>query len=413
MVLQLDGSIQPASRRYLERGLAEASRREAALVVVELNTPGGTLVALREMTAAITSAIPPVAVHVTPAGARAASAGFFLLVASDYAAMAPGTNTGAAHPVALGRPGAGGKTPGTEEQKAINDTAALARSLAAQRARPVKLAEEAVRDSRAFSAREALEAKLIDSIAPSRERLLAELDGRTIRRFDGRQEHISLRPAAVEVLSPTLAERVLMAVTDPQIAYLLLMLGGAALLVELLHPGMVVPGVAGGIAVLLALYAFSLLPVSFVGATLLVAAFALFVAEAFVTSFGVLAIGGLVCFVLGSMMLFDTGEQPIRLSLAIVLPAAVVTGATVLLLVSRVIRARRLPSPTGAEALIGTEGEVAAPLSPSGTVLVHGEYWDAVAPAPLSCGARVRVTGASGRRLSVARADAPAEKGGM
>jgi membrane-bound serine protease (ClpP class) len=411
VVLQLNGSIQPASLRYLERGLAEAGKRKAALVVIELNTPGGTLSALREMTAEITSATSPVAVYVTPAGARAASAGFFPLLAADYRAMAPGTNAGAAHPVALGGRRPTAEKPGPEEQKATNDAAALARSLAAQRGRPVKLAEETVTESRAFSAREALQAGLIDSMPATRNQLLSELDGRTLRRFDGREQRISLRSSAVEVLAPSAAERILMKVADPEIAYLLLMLGGAAFLIELLHPGMIVPGIIGGIAVMLALFAFSVLPVSFVGAMLLAVALALFAAEAFVTSFGALAIGGLVCFVFGSMMLFDTGEQPIRLSLAVVLPVALVIGATILMLVSRVIKARRAPSPTGAAALIGTEGEVVAPMEPSGTVFVHGEYWDAVAPGPLSRGARVRVTGASGRRLSVEAAGTTTKKG--
>ena len=356
VVLQLNGSIQPAALRYLKRGLAEAGKHKAALVVIEVNTPGGTLAALREMTAAITSATPPVGVYVTPAGARAASAGFFLLVAADYGAMAPGTNAGAAHPVALGARDATGEKPGPEQQKATNDAAALARSLAAQRGRPVELAEEAVTQSRAFSAREALQAGLIDSMAPSRKQFLSELDGRTVRRFDGREQRVTLRSSAVEVLAPSAAERFLMKVSAPAIAYLLLMLGGAALLIELLHPGMIVPGVVGGIAVLLALYAFSVLPVSLVGAILLAVAFALFVAEVFVASFGALAIGGLVCFVFGSMMLFETGEQPIRLSLAVVLPVALVIGATILVLVSRVIKARRAPNSTGAEALIWNGG---------------------------------------------------------
>jgi membrane-bound serine protease (ClpP class) len=412
IVLEFHGSIQRASRRYLERGLAEAAKREATLVVIELDTPGGTLIALREMTAAITSAAVPVAVYVTPAGAHAASAGFFLLLASDYAAMAPGTNAGAAHPVALGPASKTDGKAGVEEQKAVNDAAALARSLAAQRGRPVKLAEEAVRTSRAFSAREALQAGLIDSVATSREQLLAELDGRLLRRFDGRQQQVATKPVAIQVLAPTVAERLLMKIADPEIAYLLLMLGGAALLIELLHPGLIVPGIAGGIAVLLALYAFSVLPVSFVGGALLAAAFALFVAEAFVTSFGVLAIGGFVCFVLGSLMLFDASEQPMRLSLAVVLPIALVVGATVLVLVSRVVKAGRAPSATGVEALIGTEGDVVAPLSPAGIVFVHGEYWDAIAPTPLSRGARVRVVGRSGRELVVESVGASVGKEG-
>jgi membrane-bound serine protease (ClpP class) len=200
-------------------------------------------------------------------------------------------------------------------------------------------------------------------------------------------------------------------VADPQIAYLLLMLGAAALLIELLHPGMIVPGVIGGIALLLALYALSVLPVSFVGAALLILALAFFVAEAFVTSFGLLAAGGVVCLVLGSLMLFDTGESGPRVNLGLVLPLALVIGLLATVLASRVLKSRRTPSRTGADALIGTEGEVLAPLGPGGTVLVHGEYWSAVASAPLSRGVRVRVIGAWGRRLSVESLGSGTEKG--
>lgn len=405
VVLPLRGSIQPGSARYLERGLSEADRRGAELVVVELDTPGGMLVSLREMTGAITSSRPPVAVLVTPAGARAASAGFFLLLAADFAAMAPGTNTGAAHPVALGGRGRDTNEESPSAEKAVSDTAALARALAVQRGRPVALAEQAVRSSRSFSAREALDAGLIDAIASTRGELLHEIDGRTLRRFDGRPQEISLASPSVQVIAPSAGERVLMAISDPLIAYLLLMVGIVGLAVELLHPGFIVPGIVGAISLLLAFYALSVLSVSFIGLALLALGLALLVAEAFVTSFGLLAVAGLACFVLGSLMLFGGRGGDLRLGLAVVLPVALVLGAIVLALASRVVRTQRAPRRTGAQALVGLEGEAVVPLAPTGMIMVQGEYWEAAAPAPVPRGAKVRVVAASGRRLEVEAAD--------
>lgn len=417
VVLRLKGSIQPASLRYLRRGLAEAARRGAEITLLELDTPGGLLVSLREMTTALTTAGRPVVVYVTPPGARAASAGFFLLLAADVAAMAPGTSTGAAHPVTLGGGGDDGgddgdkdkqdgdkksRPGGTLAEKVTSDAAALARALAAQRGRPIPAAEAAVRKSRSWSAQEAQAVGLIDLIAVDRGALLEALDGRRVRRFDGREEILHLASAVVEERNPTFTERLLMVIADPQIAYFLFLAGVLGLLLELLSPGMVVPGVVGAVCLLLALYAFSILPVNVAGALLIVVGLGLFAAEAFITSHGLLTAGGLIAFVLGSLILIEPPPgMGGRLSPWLILPAAIVLAGTAMLLLTKVVKTRRQPRLTGLDALIGEEGEVATPLDPAGRVFVHGEFWEALAPKPLPPGARVRIVGVAGRRLLV------------
>lgn len=401
VVLALDGAVEPASLRYLERGLDEAARRGAALVLLELDTPGGLVTSLRKMTSAITSSPVPVVAYVTPPGAHAASAGFFLLLASDVAAMAPGTNTGAAAPVSLG----GDEAEGAAAKKATEDVAALARALAQQRGRPVGAAEAAVREARSFGAAEAVKAGLVTLVAKDRAALLEALDGQTVQRFDGRATRLDLSSPTVETIAPTLGERALMTIAHPEIAYLLLLVGLLGLLVELTSPGLVVPGVVGAIALLMALFALSVLPVSLVGVLLVVAALALFVAEALVTSYGLLAIAGLLTFVLGSLMLVDAPWPGAGVGLETVLPSALVLGAATVFLITRAVRARRLPPTTGLEALAGEEGEVVEALAPQGKVFVHGEYWDAVADEVLPEGARVRVIGVEGRLLHVTESE--------
>jgi membrane-bound serine protease (ClpP class) len=410
VVLRLEGAIGPGAVRYLARGLSEAARRDAELVVLEVDTPGGTLVSLRDMVGLLTSAKPPVAVYVVPPGARAASAGFFLLLAADHAAMAPGTNAGAAHPVMIGGRDESAAKDSPMIDKAVNDIAAFARSVAAQRGRPIELAEQAVRKSRSFSAREAADARLVDAVVASRAELIAGLDGRALTRFDGRPDRIDVTSARVDVVRPSTQERLLMAIGHPVIAYLLLIAGIVGLAVELFSPGLIVPGVVGAIALLLGLYAVSVLPVSLVGAALLVIGLGLVVAEAFVTSYGLLAAAGLASFVFGSFMLFDTGGGLHRLSPAIVLPVGLVLGAIVLVLGSRALKAHRAPSRAGGDALIGQLAEVVAPLVPNGMVAIHGEYWRARAAESLSPGARVRVVGVSGRELQVEAVDHPAKE---
>lgn len=405
VLLRLDGSIQPASLRYLERGLEAAQERRAALVLLELDTPGGTLVSLRKMTTAILESEVPVAVYVTPGGAQAASAGFFLLLAADVAAMAPGTNAGAAAPVAMGQspPGDREGPQGAAMAKATEDAAALVRSLAEGRGRPVDWAERAVREARSYSAEEARRYGLVDHLASNRAQLLQALDGRSLRRFDGRAQALALAGAEVRPLEPTLAERLLMVIASPELAYLLLMLGFLGLMVELTHPGAVVPGVVGVLCLLLGLYAFSVLPVNWAGALLIVAGLALLAAEAFVASYGLLALAGLLSLVLGSAILVDSPLPGVRLGLELIIPSAVVLAGVILLLASRVARSRRTPVRSGPEAMVGEIGEVVAEGSATheGKVYVHGEYWAATAPGPLVPGARVRVFAVDGQRLLV------------
>jgi len=402
-VLTMNDSIQPASLRYLERGLDAAERGGCALTILELNTPGGLLASLRQMTTAITASARPVVVYVTPSGGQAASAGFFLLMAADVAAMAPGTNTGAAHPVG----GEGADLAKTIGEKVTNDAAALIRSLATQRGRSVEWAEKAVRESASYTEKEALEKLLIDLVAGDRGELLRALDGRTVKRFDGREEIAHLDAPEVVEIAPNAGDRLLSAIAHPNIAYLLLLLGMVGIYFELAHPGAILPGVLGGVSILLALFALSVLPVNFVGVLLILLAVGFFVAEVKVTSYGLLAAAGLVSFILGSLMLIDSPIPAMRVGLSVILPTAVFVAAVVIFLLSRVLRVHRTAPVTGAEGLAGEVGEVVAPVGEGGgKVFVHGEYWDAVSAVPLAPGARVRVAGIDGRRVRVEPEDA-------
>jgi membrane-bound serine protease (ClpP class) len=401
VVLTVDDTIQPASLRYLRRGLETADRSGAALTVIELNTPGGLLTSLRQMTTAITSADRPVAVYVTPTGGQAASAGFFLLMAADVAAMAPGTNTGAAHPVG----DQGAELPKTISEKVTNDAAALIRSLATQRGRPAEWAEKAVLESLSYTEREALEKKLIDLVAADRGELLAALDGREIPRFDGARLTLALAAPEVVAVAPNTTDKLLSVIAHPNIAYLLLLLGMLGIYFELSHPGAILPGVLGGISLLLALFALSVLPVNYVGILLILLAVVFFIAEVKVTSYGLLAVAGLVSFILGSLMLIDSPFPALRVSLSVVLPSAVVAAAVIIFLLTRVLRSHRARPATGEEGIIGEIGEAAADLDPRGKVFVHGEYWDARATAPVKAGSAVRIVRIVGRQLEVEAAD--------
>lgn len=407
VVMRLEDTIQPASLRYLQRGLRRASQEQAAVVVVELNTPGGLLTSLRQMTTAITTSPLPVVVYVTPSGAQAASAGFFLLMAADVAAMAPGTNTGAAHPVG----GQGEDLEETIAEKVTNDAAALIRSLAQQRGRSVEWAEKAVRESVSFTEREALEKGLIDLVAQNREELLAQLDQKQVRRFSGNLETLSLKAPQVVVLSPSPGDKLLSAIAHPNIAYILLLMGLLGIYFELSHPGAIFPGVLGGISLLLALFALSVLPVNYVGVLLLLLAMGFFVAEVKVTSYGLLTVAGLICFVLGSAMLIDAPIPSLRVGWGVILPTAFVVAAVVIFLLSRVIQAHRSPPITGIEGMIGETGMAVSPLRPTGKVFVHGEYWHAVAKTPVAEGETVRVVAVKGSQLEVVPASRNGEKG--
>ncbi len=402
-VLKLDDTIQPASRAYLERALGEAAGSGAALAVVELDTPGGLLTSTREMTTAITTCGIPVVVYVSPTGAQAASAGFFILQAADVAAMAPGTNAGAAHPVGS----KGENLPDDVREKATNDAAALIRSLAGARERNAQLAEKAVTKSLSFSASEALENRLIDVVAKSRPALYSELEGDTIRRFNGEEIRLELAPVTEEELPPTAGERFLSTLANPNVAYLLMALAMIGIYTEISHPGGILPGVVGVIALLLGLYSMSVLPVNLAGVGLIAVAFVLWLLEVKVTSYGLLTIGGLISFVLGSLMLFDSPIPAMRVSLKVIAPTAVTVAAVVIFLLSRVVAAHRRRPLTGREGMVGEEGKVISALEPEGKVLVHGEYWDALSEeGVIPAGAIVRVVAVEGRRLRVAADEA-------
>ncbi len=399
-VVGLDDTIQPASLRYLKRGLEKADAAGAEVTIVELNTPGGLLTSLRQMTTEITGAARPVVVYVTPSGAQAASAGFFLLVAADVAAMAPGTNAGAAHPVG----GQGEEIKGPMGDKMTNDAAALIRSLAEARGRSQEWAEKAVRESLSYTATEAKEKDLIDLIAADRAELLRDLDGRTITRFSGRQETLRLDDPKIVTFERNLGDEILSVIAHPNVAYLLMLLGMIGIYIEISHPGLVLPGVLGGIAILLALFALSVLPVNVAGILLILLGIGFFVAEVKVTSYGLLTAAGLTSFVLGSLMLVDSPIPALRVGLEVVLPAAVMVAAIVIFLVSRVVKTHRAMPITGSEGLLAEIGTVATPIDPEGKVFIHGEYWTAVAAQPLAAGTRVRVVRVLGDRLEVAPA---------
>lgn len=408
VVFRLDDNIHPASGAYLERCLADARASAAELVVVELDTPGGLVDATRDITSAITSSPVPVVVWVAPAGARAASAGFFILIAADVAAMAPGTNTGAATPVLMPMIPTGSDAEPSEEMKAkvTSDVSAMLRSFAAPRGRNVDLAVRAVTEALSFTAEEALESGLVDLVAPTLEDLLESLDGRTVTRMDGTEVVLDLSPATVTRFEPSGLERFRSTLAQPLVAFLLMAIAAIGIYTEITTPGAILPGVVGAIALLLFLYSTLVLPVNWLAAGLIALALVLFVLEVKVASYGLLTAAGLVCFVLGALMLFDTPIPAMRLSLAAVLPTAAVVALVMVVLLQRVLAAYRNPVATGREGLVGDIGRAIGDLAPNGKVVVHGEYWDARATAgEARAGSAVRVVRVLDRRLDVEPVD--------
>ncbi|MEP6769504.1 MAG: nodulation protein NfeD [Acidobacteriota bacterium] len=400
---RIAGPIHPASAAYLRRLLSGARDAGAKLVILELSTPGGLLTSTREMATAILESPVPVATYVAPSGSSAASAGFFLLLAGDVAAMAPGTNSGAAHPVGA----EGQELPKTMSSKVEQDARAFIRTLARQRGRNPEKAESAVTSSASFTETEAKEAGLIDIIARDRSDLVRQLDGRRLARAGGTSAPLALSGARIESRDMGSLERLLGVVSHPNIAYVLFLAGLVGLYFELASPGAVLPGVVGGISLLLALYAFSVLPVSLAGIALILFAVLLFFAEIKVTSHGLLAVGGAVALLAGSAMLFSgRGDGAgYRVDLRIVLPSVALTLAVVGFLAWNTVRLRRLPVRTGRESLLGETGVVVRPMAEEGrgTVMVHGEYWDARGAPAAQAGESVRVTRVEGFTLHVER----------
>lgn len=400
IVIEYDGIIHPVAAEFIDEAITRADTSGAAILVLVLRTPGGLLDSTRSIVSRMIAARTPIAVFVGPAGARAASAGFIIALAADVAAMAPGTHIGAAHPVS----GTGEKVDETMAKKAAADAAAYARTLAEARKRNVTLAAEAVIESRAFTESEALKASppLIDLITPSVDELLRTLDGRTIARFDGRTVTLNTGGAPIERVEMTARQRFLSGIAHPQIAYLLLTLGMLGLTVELWNPGAILPGVAGGLCLLLAFFAFQVLPVSTIGLLLVIFGLGLLVLELKLPSFGVLGVGGTVSLLFGSLML--TRQVPgVQVGYRVIVPAVLALAGIVLMLGRLAIAAQRVPSVTGVEAMIGEQGQTLTAITPdrAGQVGVHGEIWRATSHDAIAAGALVRVAGVSGLTVIV------------
>jgi len=402
LVGHLNGPIGPATGIYMERLLAEAAARDARCLLVTLDTPGGLSDTMREIIQAILASPVPVVTFVYPEGARAASAGALIALAAHVSAMAPGTNIGAAHPVTIG-PGSGGGGDDVMTEKVTNDAAAFARSIAARRGRSVEWAERVVRESISSTADEALAAHVVDVIARDPAQLLVRIDGRRVE-AGGRERALDLAHARLVESPPTWRERFLARISDPNIAYLLMLAGMFGIFFELQNPGAILPGVVGGLSLLTAAFALHMLPVNWAGALLIVLAIVLFVLEIKVTSHGLLTVGGAVAMLFGSLMLIDSPFPFMRVSLSVIVPSVLFTALFFLFAVAMGVRAQRRRVTTGREGLIGLEGVTRGPVGAErGSVFVRGEFWNAVSDEAIEDGAHVEVVRVDGLLLKVRR----------
>ncbi len=396
--IAINDAIQPVTAEFIGRALDLAAANHDQAVLIEINTPGGLVESTRDIIEKIVASPVPVIIYVTPSGSRAASAGFFILECGDVAAMAPGTNTGAAHPVILG-----GKMDDVMKQKMENDAAALMRSVVAKRGRNVELAESAVRESKSFTDQEALDKKLIEYIAPNEQDLFHQLNGKSFKRFNGTTVTLSLRDKdqPVRDYHMTLKERILSYIMDPNVAFILLAIGALALYAEFNHPGAVIPGTVGVVFILLAAFALNLLPVRFAAIAMIIGAFALFAAEAKFASHGVLTTGGIVLLTLGGLFLVDAPIPEMRVHPLTALAVSIPLGLITAFLMSIAVRARRNKVVTGEQGMIGEIGIAQTTLAPAGKVFVHGELWDAVSAVTIPAGERIVVRQVDGLTLRV------------
>jgi membrane-bound serine protease (ClpP class) len=388
--------------QYLEEAIRAAEKARADALIVQLDTPGGLVNSMREIVKDVLASAVPVVVYVGPSGARAGSAGAFITIAAHVAAMAPGTNIGAASPVGMG----GAEIDETTRKKITNDAAAYIEGLARQRGRNAEWAIKAVRESASIPAEEAAKLNVVDFVAANVPELLDRAHGRTVQLESGRTT-LTTRGATVERFEMRWNLRVLAVLASPTLAYLLFLAGLAGIAIEFYNPGAILPGVAGAIALILAMFAFQALPINWAGLLLILLGCGLLIAEIKVTS-GVLGVGGVVALALGSILLFDwSAPEFLRLSLRVIVPTVAAVSLLLLVLVGAAVRAQARPALGGVQGLIGEVGEARSRLAPEGTVFVHGEYWTARAPAPVEPGERVRVTGLEGMVLRVEPADRP------
>ena len=398
-VITIDGVITSPTAKYVANSIKDAQQAEAEGLIILLDTPGGMDTAMRDIAKSILNAPLPVIVFVSPPGARAASAGVIITEAAHIAAMAPGTNIGAAHPVAIGL-GGGKDMDKTMSAKVENDAAAYARSIAKSRGRSEEWAEKAVRKSESITAEEALKLNVIDFVAPDIEKLLVAIDQKEVTLAKGKKK-ISTKNAVINNKKMGTRQGILAAISDPNISYILLLVGLAGLYFELSTPGAILPGVIGGISLLLAFFGLSTLPVNYTGILMIIFGVILFIAEIKVMSHGMLTVGGIISLIMGSLLLFDTTEPALRLSLQVLIPAVLVASGFFIVVIWLAVKAQLRKHFSGSEAMVGAEAEVIKDIDEEGEVFLMGEYWKATSKEPVKKGSKVRVIKVEGLRLIV------------
>jgi membrane-bound serine protease (ClpP class) len=395
--IDLDVVVHPVSADYVRSGITHAKDIGARAVIIRINTPGGLLESMRDIVGAILDSDVPVITWVGPNGSRAASAGFFILLAGDVAAMAPGTNTGAAHPVS----GSGSKIEDVMEKKVVSDITAYMRSYVSKRGRNTAVAELGVVESRSFSAQEAVDQKLVDGLANDVPDLIRKFNGQQIRRFDGSSVRLDLDGALPETYAMSARQSLLSRALDPNLALILGLIGVLGLYFEMTHPGMILPGVAGAICLILSLFAFNLLPVNWAGAALILLAIVLFALEAAITSHGILGLGGIVSMIAGASMLVEGPIPELRIHTATTIAVTLPLAAIMIFLLRLAIASRKMKTITGEEGMIGEAGVAKSDIHFNGKVFVHGEFWNASSATPIPAGSPVRVVKVQGLKVEV------------
>ncbi len=395
-IIEVDGIINPATAKFITESIDQATEKGAQCLIIQLDTPGGLMESMRSIVKRILTASIPVIVYVSPSGARAASAGVFITMAAHLAVMAPGTHIGAAHPVSLGE----GKESKTMSEKIVNDTVSYIKTIAKTRGRNVDWGEKAVRKSVSITEEEALKLNVIDMVSPDIPDLLTRIDGKVIK-FDGMTRTLLTKGVQPRSLQMSWRYRLLDIISNPSIAYILLMLGIYGIFFELSNPGAILPGVVGGIFLILAFYALQMLPISFAGLALILFAIILFIAEIKVVSHGLLSVGGVISLFLGSMMLIESPTDYMRISLSVIIPAVLVSAAFFVFAVTMAIRARLAKPTTGIEGLIGEIGIAVTPIAPEGKASIHGEFWNVFSDQPIERGDKVQVVEVVNLRLKV------------
>jgi len=398
--IEIDGIINPATAKFIVDSIDQATQQGAQCLIIQLDTPGGLMDSMRTIVKKILTANIPIIVYVSPKGARAASAGVFVTMAAHIAVMAPSTHIGAAHPVTLG--GGEGKESKTMTEKIVNDTVSYIKTIAKNRGRNVDWAEKAVVKSVSITEEEAVKLNVVDFITPDLQSLLAKIDGRIVK-FDGVTRTLHTKGVQPKPIEMSWRDRLLDIISNPTIAYILLMLGIYGIFFELSSPGAILPGVVGGIFLILAFYALQMLPVNYAGLALILFAIILFIAEIKVVSHGLLAVGGVISLFLGSMMLFQSPVEYMRVSLSVIIPAVMVSAAFFIFAVTKTIHARLRKPTTGMEGLVGEVGIASTPIALEGKVSIHGEFWNVISDQNIEKGEKVHVIGVDNLKLKVKR----------